>query len=59
MTKKTKTKPRRRAAQDTTLLNLRAVKKRVAALEATVKALSARVKDVEKGLKWDGLIGED
>jgi len=59
VTKKTKTKPRNRAAQDVNLINLRAVQKRVATLEATVKALSARVKDVEKGLKWDGLIGED
>ncbi len=36
-------KPRNRAAQDATLLNLRALKKRVSKLEQTVKALKRKV----------------
>lgn len=35
--------PRNRAAQDTTLINLHALKKRVAALEARVKALEKEI----------------
>lgn len=36
-------KPRNRAAQDTTLINLRALKARVKTLEAKVKAIEAHL----------------
>lgn len=38
-----KKKPRNRAAQDVTLINLRAIKKRVTALERRVRALERGV----------------
>lgn len=49
--KKAATKPRNRAAQDTTLTNLRALKRRVTALETTSDADGRTIDDLDQRLQ--------